>query len=163
MTAFIIVDKMLGLDRFQIPSDKTAYARYGKSVIEIPVLLQQYLLDTLRNNVNANFSVKEEIQWVSTAVYCSFFSIKRKLVELNLMSFDASLEDTDLYYQLFTLVEEAVMVVDYSPLYAYLKGKDNICWTKLCGQIQKQIMEYALPKIIEVLKLKPLEQSHVTT
>ena len=111
MTAFIIVDKMLGLDRFQIPSDKTAYARYGKSVIEIPVLLQQYLLDTLRNNVNANFSVKEEIQWVSTAVYCSFFSIKRKLVELNLMSFDASLEDTGLYYQLFTLVEEAVMII----------------------------------------------------
>ena len=53
--------------------------------------------------------------------------------------------------------------MNLNQIYAYLKGKDNICWTKLCGQIQKQIMEYALPKIIEALKLKPLEQSHVTT
>lgn len=163
MTALIIVDRMLGLDRFQLNPNKTAYARYGKSVIEIPTLLQQYLLETLRNNVSANLTVQEEIQWVSTGIYCSFFTIKRKLVELNMMSFDASLEDTDLYYQLFTLVERAVQVIDLNPLYEYLKGKDNICWTKLCGQIQKQIADWVLPKIIDELKLKPAEQSHVTT
>lgn len=163
MTTLIIVDKTLGLDRFHLALNKTAYARYGKSVIEIPTQLQQCLLDTLRNNISASLTVQEEIQWVSTAVYCSFFTIKRKLVELNMMSFDESLEDSNLYYQLFTLVERAIQVVDLNPLYEYVKGKDNICWTKLCGQIQKQIADWVWPKLIDELKLKPIGQTYVNT
>lgn len=148
MSNLIIVDRLIGGDRWLLDDEKTAYELFNKTTIEIPEKLQMYLIDSLLNHIDSNMSIKEQMEYLSCAIYCSFFTIKRQLVANNYMIFEESMVDRQLYLKLYTYVNEAVNTVDFADLYDYLKGKDNIHWTKLCGVIQERIRDYVIPKIV---------------
>ena len=147
MTALIIVDRLAGLDRFCVPPEETAYRRYGKTHIEIPEQLQQHLLTILRTNIRSNMTVLEEIEWVSTAIYCSFHKIKRKLVELGVLDSENGWKDSNLYYLLYTQVDELINQLDFTSLYKQINTTEYVSWVKVCDYIQTRLMDAIIPKI----------------
>lgn len=151
MSNLIIVDRLIGNDRWLAlngNTEKTSYELFNQTTIEIPEKMQIYLINTLLKHIDSNMSVKRQMEYLSCAIYCSFFTIKRYLVDNGYMTWEESMVDRQLYFKLYTYVNEAVNTVDFTDLYDYLKDKDNIHWTKLCGVIQGRIRDYVLPKII---------------
>lgn len=145
MSNLIIVDRLLGFDRFNLDYNKTSYFLYGKKTISIPEKMQLCLLNVIRRR---NLSIKDEIQWISCGIYCSFFAIERELVAKGIYSSDNKYHDPEENLNIYNYIEEAINTIDFEELYSYLDVNDNINWTKLCGYIHDQIKNYAVPKII---------------
>lgn len=146
--ALIMVNRMIGLDRHYIQFNKTAYYKYGKSVISIPDKLHDILLYTLRMDINNSLSIQEEIEWISTAIYCAVFKIKRKLVDLGIITFECSLHNITLYYLLYSYIEIAINNIDLTELYSIDLDEHLIQWIKLCGYLHDKIMLSCFDSIV---------------
>lgn len=149
--SLVIVDRMIGTDRFNVPFEETAYFQFGKKTIEIPVLLQEYLIDTIRRDeLDKNLTVARELEWVQHAIYCSFFKITRKLVKENYFTFDETMHSTEIYKLLYSNLEDAMMNIDFDELYDYLQV-NTLKWIQICNYIQEKILAYVYPKIVSAL------------